>query len=268
MATYTGVADANGDFTVPFSSSYTGGQKITVTAEKDSATKSIELFAPSSVTGGGIITWTGTTVNFPESIGEVALSNEVNGAIANYAFYVDSANNNRFGVSASGLSILNAISIGSYAFHRWINSKRLIMGNTVKTISSYAFYRWYAATEIQLSNTLESISDSAFGDWSGFTGHLIIPNSVKTIGSVSFGEWINATKLTLGSGILSIGSSAFGYWNSCSEINCLATKPPTIASSTFYNLPSSCTIKVPSASLAAYQTAANWSAHASKMIGV
>ena len=39
-----GVADLNGDFTVPFSSNYTSGQKITVTAEKDSATKTIELF--------------------------------------------------------------------------------------------------------------------------------------------------------------------------------------------------------------------------------
>mgnify|MGYP001618506052 FL=1 len=42
MPTVTGTADANGDFNIALGANYTSGEKITVTAEKDSAEKTIE----------------------------------------------------------------------------------------------------------------------------------------------------------------------------------------------------------------------------------
>lgn len=51
------------------------------------------------------------------------------------------------------------------------------------------------------------------------------------------------------------------------EIHVLATTPPTLTSGALDNFSADGKIYVPSASLAAYQAAANWSAYASKMVG-
>ena len=245
MAIYTGIADANGDFSVPFSSAYAAGQKITITAEKDLAQKTIELFAPSAVTGGGIITWTGTTVNFPRNIGDVTIENAVNAAIAPYAFSCYSSTYSSFGYHATGLVIKNAKTIDAYAFYNWNNCKSLSLPTGLTSIGDYAFRYWY------MLNT-----------------HLIIPEGVVTIGSYAFNSANKCPKLTLPSTLVSIGSFGFGAMSVLAEILISAANPPSIQSDTFSGLGTSCVIKVPAASLNAYKSAANWSAHASKMIGV
>lgn len=239
MTTYTTVADSNGDFTVPFSSNYTSGQKITVVAEKSGATKSIELFAPSSVTGGGTITWTGTAVNFPGNIGEVTIGGGVNAGIADFAFYVGA--NPTFGGQATGLTITAATSIGSYALRGWSSSKFLNLPSTLTSIAVSAFYGWSAALS------------------------LVIPNSVITIDNDAFLGWGNATSLTIGSSVTTIGSYAFSNWGKVLEMRVLATTPPNISSTTFQGLNSTCVIKVPSASIAAYKAAPNWSVYAARI---
>lgn len=245
MAIYTGIADANGDFSVPFSSAYAAGQKITITAEKELAQKTIEIYAPSAVTGGGIITWTGTTVDFPRNIGDVTIENAVNAAIASYAFSCYSSTFSSFGYHATGLVIKNAKTIGAYAFYNWINCKSLSLPAGLTSIDLGAFQYLYAL------NT-----------------PLIIPEGVVSIGNSAFSSANQCPGLTIPSTVTSIGDQAFLGFSLCLEINVLATVPPTIDANTFASLNSTCVIKVPAASLSAYQAAPNWSAHASKMIGV
>lgn len=164
MPTYTGVADANGDFTVPFSSNYTSGQKITVTAEKDSATKTIELFAPSDILGGGAIQFSGSLANFPQNIGGVILTG-LSGAIGNTAFF--STFSGEWCAKATSLEIkVGVTSIGSSAFTGWALSKSLILPEGLLTISQQAFQAWGLAKNMTLPSTITSLSSETFGGWS------------------------------------------------------------------------------------------------------
>lgn len=244
MTTYTGVADANGDFTIPFSSNYTGGQKVTVTSEKLGATKSIELFAPSTPTGGGAIQFSGNLVNFPNNIGVITLSNEISGVIQDYAMQA----------------------LGSQT-HIFDKATGLIINSSVTSIGRQAFATWTTATILSLPSSLTDIGVSAFSGWTKLL-EIVIPNSVKNITNSAFQSATACKKLTLGSGLTTIGTGSFSNLTACDEMIVLSIAPPSIQGTTFSNLKSTCVIKVPSGSLAAYQAAANWSALASKMIGV
>lgn len=243
MATYTGIADANGDFTIPFSRNYTSGQKVTVKALKDGAEKSIELFAPSDVTGGGAIQFSGSLNDFPLNIGDVTIMG-LTGVIQDYAFEFSSKN---YAISrvATGLTIEKGpVSIGQGAFSAWNKSKKLIIPDSVESIGVAAFYNWSALLSC------------------------VIPDSVITIASDGCRLWTSLVSLTIGSGVKTLGNRAFDSLTACEEIIVKPIVPPTIESATFANLKSTCVIKVPLASLSAYQTATNWSVHASKMVGV
>lgn len=160
MATYTGIADENGDFAIPFSSNYTSGQKVTVTAEKDGAEKKIEMFAPSDLFGGGIIQFTGTMHDFPNNIGGVVLTDQIGVSIGDNAFYA--ANNNM-----------------------WSKATGLTIANTVQTIGSNAFYNWAAVTALTIPNSVTSIDYSAFEGLTSVTS-LTIGSSIQNIGSYGF----------------------------------------------------------------------------------
>lgn len=288
MTTYTAVADANGDFIVPFSSNYTSGQKITVTAENGSATKSIELYAPSDVTGGGVIQFSGTLIDFPLNIGIVTISG-ISGKIGDYAFQAAS-NVLSIWKKATGLVVGSGVTeIGDYAFENWANIKSLslpiglikignraffgnalleslVIPNTVTQIGMFSFYASQALS-LSIPSSISIIPDSAFAYWVKATD-LVLPEGVTRVGSSAFSSWSKGKYLTLPESLAIIEAGAFSDWVECLEIRCLRTTPPTLGSSVFQSLKSTCVIKVPSASLAAYQAATNWSAHASKMIGV
>lgn len=216
MPIYTATADANGDFIVPFSSNYTSGQKVTVTAEKDGATKSIELNAPSDVSGGGVIRFSGNLSNFPNNIGGVVISG-ITGEIGASSFYT----------TLSGTWCAKATS--------------LVIESGVTSIGSSAFSGWVSVLSLELPEGLTVIKQQAFYDLT----------SLLT--------------LTLPSSIGVIEYAAFRNLLACNEITSLALSPPTIRSDTFIGLKSTCIFKVPAASVAAYQAAANWSAYASRI---
>lgn len=220
MAIYTGVADANGDFTVPFSSNYTSGEKITISAEKDGAIKTIELHAPSEVVGGGAIQFSGSLDNFPQNIGAMIFSSGVK-SISDYAFSDFMANGNTFASSATALEF-----------------------EAVEVIGEYAFYGFKSAQKIDFPDSLISIGANAFENCTSLTS-ITIPANVQSLGSYALGGLISLSSLSVKRGT-----------------------PPKITSDTLYILPSTCKIYVPAASLSAYKAAANWKAHASKMIGI
>lgn len=265
MATYTGVADANGDFTIPFSSLYTSGEKITVTAEKDAATKTIELYAPGEVTGGGVIQFTGNLTSFPNNIGGVVITG-ITGVIGQYAFASNSNSGSIWG-KATSLTIADGVTeLKSNSFDSWGLAKSLKIANTVTIIGSNAFTSWGNCESIDFSSTtlLTTIGSSAFQSWAKLKS-LVIPNSVTTISDMAFFNCNTATALTIGSSVTSIGGNTFALWSLCAEIKCLCTTPPIITNSTFSGLNGSCIIKVPAASVAAYQAAANWSSFAARI---
>lgn len=265
MTTYTTTADSSGNYSIAFGAAYTGGQKVSVTSEKDTETKTIELFAPSEVVSGGVIQFSGTMTNFPDNVGGVTVTG-INGLIKTEAFAA--YYNGHIWKKATSLTIGSGVTtIGVSAFSAWSAATSLTIPDSVTTISDSAFNAWSAMTTLNLASGLQTIGTSAFSGCSALTS-ITIPNSVTTMGLQAFYSCSAATFIQIGSGVTSIGGNAFYNAIACNEMRCLPTTPPSILLNTFTYLKSTCVIKVPAASLSAYQAAATWSAHASKMVGV
>lgn len=266
MATYTGVADANGDFNIPFSSNYTSAQKVTVTAEKDGAEKSIELYAPSDTTGGGNIRFTGNVNNYPLNIGGVELHG-FTGTIGNNVFDSDI-----FAQNATSLLIGDGlVAIGNYTFRNWTKITKLETPTSLKTIGEWSFSYMRSLVRIEdINNLLENLTQttipvSAFFQCDKAIGHLIIPDHILIIDQQAFAASNSITKVTLGSSVNRLGVQCIAFW-SVQELICKPTTPPA-GGSEIDSLPSSAVIRVPAASLNAYKTASGWSAKASQMVG-
>lgn len=242
MVTYTGVADPNGDFTIPFTQNYSGGQKVTVTAEKDGAQKSIELYAPSDLTGGGFLQYDGNLTNFPLNIGNITLSG-ISGSIAANTFSCDNptVRPNLFSYAKSLTIPAGITSIGGFCFAGWSGATNLTFNSVFENIPEYAFSSWYSMKNI------------------------VLPEGIKTIAQYAFNDWNKCEYLTLPSTILSIGSYSFAFFSKAIEITCLAVTPPTIRDTSFYSLRSACIFKVPAGSVDAYKAAPNWSTYAARI---
>lgn len=266
MATYTGTADAGGNFTIVFGgNNYTSAQKVTVTASKDGNSKSVELYAPADTSGGGVIQFSGTMTNFPDNVGGVTVTG-ITGQIKTEAFAA--YYNGHIWKKATSLTIgAGVTTVGTYAFSGWSVATSLTLPNTITSLSDYCFTGWSLMNTLNLGTGVTTIGQYAFNGCSALTS-ITIPNSVTTIGQYGFYGCVAATFIQIGSAVTSIGGNAFYNATACNEMICLPTTPPSIVSNTFTNLKSTCVIKVPAASLAAYQAATNWSAHASKMVGV
>ena len=245
MATYTATADANGDFIAPFSSNYTSGQKVTVTAEKDGATKSIELYAPSDVVGGGTISFGGSLVDFPQNITSVTIR-EITGSIANEAFkgpdypYIESFQN---------------------------KAKSLILDCPITVIGAMAFSNWASIESIVFPSGLVEIGALSFSGCVSLK-NLIVPNSVISIDADAFNSCTSLLNITLGTSLQSIGETALAYLTNLVSVTLLATTPPTISSGTFSSIKSTARFYVPAASLTAYKTAPIWKTFASKIYAI
>lgn len=268
MPTYTGTADINGDFNIPFLENYTSGEKITVTATKDAATRSIDIFAPSEPIPPitlGIISFDGDPVNFDTDVGTMRISG-VSGAIGDSRFAATTTTTVFRRVT--GLIINEGVtSLGSRAFEGWRKLISFDMPSSITSIGTYCFNDCHALSSLTLSPNLTTIPTYAFYSC-GQLIELDIPDLVSSVRSNAFTHCGKLKKLTLGSGLTLIESGAFANASLLEEIIVKATTPPAITSTSFSNLPSSCVIKVPLASLSTYQATPNWSAFASQMVGV
>jgi hypothetical protein len=96
----------------------------------------------------------------------------------------------------------------------------------------------------------------------------ILPTTVTTVSNSAIYANYALSKLVLPSGVTSIATKAFYSSYGMREFHFKSTTPPTLDNAdAFTNIPSSCVIYVPSASLNDYKTASNWSTYASKMVG-
>ena len=266
MATYTGTADAGGNFTIGFGgNNYTSAQKVTVTASKDGNSKSVQLYAPADTGGGGVIQFSGTMTNFPDNVGGVTVTG-INGPIKTQAFAA--YYNGHIWKKATSLVIGSGVTtLGTFAFSDWSAATSLTLPNTITSLSDYCFTGWSLMNTLNLGTGVTTIGQCAFNGCSALTS-ITIPNSTTTIALQAFYNCSAATFIQIGSAVTSIGGNAFYNATACNEMRCLPLTPPSILVNTLTNLKSTCVIKVPAASLSAYQAAANWSAHASKMVGV
>ena len=264
METYTGVADVNGDFKILFgANNYTSGEKITVIAEKDNAEKSIELYAPSDTLGGGVIQFGGNLTNFPNNIGAVTIG-QIGGIINQYAF--DAAGNiNILWRKATALTIENGVTaINDYAFRAWTGMTTLTLPASLVSIGQYALSQLSNCLRIHIPEGVTSVGSYAFNNATSCI-ELTIPSTLTNIGARAFEGFQVLKSLTIPSTVTNIAAYAFNGLSAAEVITVLPSSPPAILATSFNGLNPACIFKVPAASVAAYQSAPNWSAFASRI---
>lgn len=218
-----------------------------------------------------------TYVNLPDTLT----------SIGNYAFY---------GCTALAEVSLPAslTSIGSNAFHDCTSLSSIALPKGLTAIGQGAFVRCSAlslvidlpnlttlgmdafsladVTRVENLGKISSIENAVSGNYGMFRGnvnltYVNLPDTLISIGNYAFYGCTALPEITLPAGVTSIGFSAFGRCSSLQYIRIEATTPPTLASTDA--IPSTIgAIYVPDESVAAYQSATNWSSFASKIKGI
>ena len=147
--------------------------------------------------------------------------------------------------------------IGSSAFYKCTELKRVMIPNSVSTISSQAFYECTGLEELVLGNSVSSIGDRAFEFCSNLKG-ISIPNSVTSIGSYAFRGCTGLRSVVIGKSVNSLKTMAFDGCESLRTVTCLVAEPLAINSNVFKGLYDNATLRVPAEALEAYRETAPW----------
>lgn len=122
---------------------------------------------------------------------------------------------------------------------------------------------------ISIPGGIEGIPNGAFSYTRGYYGGVLqitLNEGLKTIATGAF-SGSTVTQIEIPSTVISIGDAGFGY-SSLKTVVCKPTTPPSLGAEAFPKSNDGFTIKVPSASVAAYKAATNWSDYADQIVGV
>jgi hypothetical protein len=96
----------------------------------------------------------------------------------------------------------------------------------------------------------------------------VVPAGVDIVDQPAFRNRSDISSVSLPASVTNIDDYAFSNCSALTDLYLARTTPPTLGGNmVFSGTNAGLTIHVPAASLAAYQAASNWSAHASKMVG-
>lgn len=148
--------------------------------------------------------------------------------------------------------------IGSRAFQS-TNLTSITIPGGVSSIEEDTFLACAHMTHVTLSEGVTSIGEGAFR-YSGGLITIDFPESLKTIGTSAFESCQSLTSITLPANLEMIQGRAFYDCKKITSITLLATIPPTLERSAFYQI-KDFAIYVPSESLDAYREAPGWASY-------
>ena len=158
----------------------------------------------------------------------------------------------------------NLKAIGERAFFAFDKLTSITIPNSVTIIEKSAFLMCSNLTSITIPDRVTTIGRGAFSMCSQLTS-VTLSNTLTSIGRFAFHRCTNLTSITIPNSVTRIGVVAF---NGCTKlVVTIEQTDPTkirVAHTTFNSV---LKIKVPAASLGAYQRAARWRAWAGKMEG-
>ena len=120
-------------------------------------------------------------------------------------------------------------------------------------------------TDATLKNS-GAIGDYAFQGCKSLTG-VTFGNNITEIKSGAFENCESLTDITFGDNITSIGGYAFNNCTKLASVTLNSPTPPTIDSTSFEGVPSTCKFYVPCSAVNTYRTASVWSNYASQIVG-
>ena len=150
-------------------------------------------------------------------------------------------NNNTYSVTA----------IGNYAFIVCTSLTSVTIPNSITSIGQGAFFGCSGLTSISIPNSVTSIGAEAFRSCSFVS--VTIPNSVTSIGSHAFIKCRNLTSVTIPNSVTSIDKYTFWGCSGLTSVKCLTATPPSLDSSAFIGIGSTCTLTVPCETIDAYE---------------
>ena len=169
--------------------------------------------------------------------------------------------------SLASIAIPSSVtSISTYAFNYSSALRSVTIPSSVTSVGVYAFYYCYNLKSITLPSGVTSIGNNVFY-YCNSLAHVTIPSTATNIGTSTFQACQSLASITIPSTVTSIGNNAFYSCYGVKEYHIKPTTPPTLGTTVFQNIVSDCVIYVPTAKLADYQAAENWSAYASYMQG-
>ena len=134
----------------------------------------------------------------------------------------------------------------------------ITLPNTITSMGTGIFSYCRNLFSVTLPNTITTIPASTFYSCN-MLNQVIIPNTVTSIGSTAFYNCFSILTITIPSLVDSIAAQAFASCYGLKEIHFKPTTPPVVANSNaFSNIPTTCTIYVPTGYLSAYTTASNY----------
>ena len=143
-----------------------------------------------------------------------------------------------------------------------------IIPETVTSLGEASFTN-AALGSISIPGGIEGIPNGAFSYTRGYYGgapQITLNEGLKTIAIGAF-SGSTVAQIEIPSTVISIGDAGFGY-SSLKTVICKPTTPPSLGAEAFPKSNDGFTIKVPSASVAAYKAATNWSDYADQIVGV
>ena len=139
-----------------------------------------------------------------------------------------------------------------------------IDGVAVTKIRKFAFISISSLASVTIPDSVTTIGESAFRYCSSLTS-VTIPNSVTTIGEQAFQDCSSLTAVTIPNSVTTIGN--FAFFRCTKLVLTIKQKEPrkiALGVNSFERIKS---MKIPSASLAAYKAASGWSAYSGIMVG-
>ncbi len=201
---------------------------------------------PNSVTSIGNVTFSGCT-----GLTSVAIGSSVT-SIGYSAF--------RGCTGLTAITIPNSVtSIGSGAFHGCTGLTSATIGNGVTSIGSYAFEGCTGLTSVvwnvKICSSWSTYSESPFYSIKDTITSFTFGDEVRRIPAYLCYDMNRLTSITIPNSVTNIGEYAFYQCTGLTSMYVLAETPPSIESTTFYNVPTDIPIYVPCGTKKIYKSA-------------
>ena len=146
---------------------------------------------------------------------------------------------------------------GNNAFANCYSLNFVSLPKTITSLANYIFDNCYSLTCITLPPDLSSTGTYAFRYCYSLI-YATIPSGLTRISNYCFQYCYSLASAVISSNITDIGSYAFSTCRGLGFIRFMSSTPPDVSSNAFTNIPTDCIIYVPSGSLSAYTSAANY----------